>query len=203
MFNTTASVTHITPLPRGSQYPPSLISLLHSHIYFIECNPHTTHHELIPASSLPSPAPELPPDREVRDLKGSEGPTLYSVTDRVHTLPAGLWDSDVVSTYEFFNTVSGIFVRIRSPLNVVMETEWIVRRRGTGTGTGESGSGSDEDKGEGGGDDGVEESDEWELVEDVVIKCSRFLVGVVKSTCENGWESIHETMMNKLKEATA
>ena len=137
-----------------------------------------TQYDLIPT---PSPAPELPSDREVSDLQQDREPTCYSVTDRVHTLPAGLWDSDVVSTYEFLNTVSGVFVRIRSPLNVVMETEWIVRRKSSGE------------------EDG-EESQEWELVEDVMIKCSRFLVGVVKSTCESGWEGIHAKMMDRLKE---
>lgn len=40
-----------------------------------------------------------------------------------------------------------------------------------------------------------------EIVEDVVIKCSRFLLGVVKNACETGWKGIHAKMVEKLEES--
>lgn len=117
------------------------------------------------------PAPALPDDRGVTAVAPAR---CYSVTDKVHALPAGLWDSDVVSTYEFINVERGVFVRIRSPLNTTMETVWEVRQT----------------------DDGAAE-----LVEDIVIRSSRLLMAVVKSTCESGWQGIHGKMVEEMAKA--
>ena len=126
------------------------------------------HYELIPT---PDPAPSVPEEREVIPIAP---PVCYTVTDRVHTLPAGLWDSNVLSTYEFLNLERGVFVRIRSPMGMLMESVWEITEA--------------EDGG-------------LELVEDVVITCSRFLIGVIRSTCESGWEDIHAKHIAKLKES--
>lgn len=173
MLNTSQHLQHITPLP--PHIPPSnLKTLLQGHHFFIECDPHMITYSSIP---LPSPTPSVPSDRtNATPLSPSDGSlACYTVTDRVHALPAGLWDKDVESTYEFINTAQGVFVRIRSPLGVTMETVWAVR----------------EIEGREG---------EWEMLEDVVIKCSRLLMGTVRGTCEAGWKGIHEKMMCKLKE---
>lgn len=165
MFSTTATVQHATPLPAGVSLEQG-IKLLQGHELLIQCDPHMVKYEAIdtPADSEPT----VPDDRQVTAVAA---PRCYRVTDKVHALPAGLWDSDVVSTYEFINIERGVFVRIRSPLNTTMETVWEIRE------TDDSGPA---------------------LVEDVVIKCSRLLVGVVKGTCESGWEGIHEKMVGKL-----
>ena len=117
---------------------------------------------------------------------GQEGgggvvPTCYRVTDIVHAIPAGIWDTNVVSTYEFVDVQDGVFVRIRSPLSVVMETFWEVRA-------------VDAKENGDGGEKGLE------LVEDVTIRCSRLLVGLVKKECENGWEGIHAKMYKRLED---
>lgn len=41
---------------------------------------------------------------------------------------------------------------------------------------------------------------EWELVEDLEIRCNRLLVGVVKGQCEEGWGKIHGKMIKRLEE---
>lgn len=82
----------------------------------------------------------------------------YKVIDHVETMPKGIWGSTVESTYEFTNVELGLFVRIKSPLNVVMDTAWEIRETDGGL----------------------------ELVEDSTIKCSRLLVGIVKSLNEGG-----------------
>ena len=123
-----------------------------------------------PASAAAA-TPVLPVLPQGRGVSAVAPARCYSVTDRVHALPAGLWDSDVVSTYEFINIERGVFVRIRSPLNTTMETVWEVRQT----------------------DDGGAE-----LVEDIVISCSRLLMGVVKSTCETGWRGIHDKMVGEM-----
>ncbi len=81
----------------------------------------------------------------------------------------------MVSTYEFTDTEDGVFVRIRSPLSVVLDTIWTIK-----------------------GEDG-----DLEMVEDANISCSRLLVGVVKSQCENGWAKIHAKMIGRLKDEAA
>lgn len=92
----------------------------------------------------------------------------YKVTDHVETLPKGIWGSTVESTYEFTNVELGLFARIKSPLNVVMDTTWEIRENGGGL----------------------------ELVEDSSIKCSRLLVGIVKSLNEGGCKS--SSLLNQL-----
>jgi hypothetical protein len=115
------------------------------------------------------------PNKEKDGLKFG----VYRVTDLVQTLPAGLWDSKVVSTYEMADTPAGVFVRIRSPMSIVMDTSWtIVAIEGDADGT-------------------------LELVEEIVIYCSRLLVGTVKGLCEGGWQQIHSNMMKRLAEGDA
>ncbi|KAG9257872.1 uncharacterized protein F5Z01DRAFT_644463 [Emericellopsis atlantica] len=167
MLNTTAALQHKTVLP-ASASPETLIRLLQKHTFFIECDPHMVSYDKVPMSS---PAPVIPSERKVAALAGRE-PECYKVTDRVHALPAGLWDKDVESIYEFVDIEEGTFVRIRSPLGVTMETVWEVHE----------------------GDRG------HELVEDVVIKCSRLLIGTVRGTCEAGWEGIHAKMVAHLQD---
>lgn len=120
-------------------------------------------------TEVPKETPTIPEDRLT---KGISDPVCYKVTDKVNTIPGGLWDSNVVSVYEFINVEKGVFVRIRSPLSTVMETLWTVKEN---------------------------EEGKLELVEEVVIMCSRVLVGTITSMCESGWQGIHNTMMEKLK----
>ncbi|OAA42592.1 hypothetical protein NOR_04723 [Metarhizium rileyi] len=141
--------------------------MLQRHVFFIQFNPHMIKYEAVDTPT--DPAPRLPNDR---GLHGIAAPKCYQVTDKVHTLPAGLWDSDVVSTYEFISLEKGVFVRIRSPLNTIMETVWTVQEK------------------EGGG---------YELTEVVVIKCSRLLVSVIRNTCEGTWRTIHDKMVEEIR----
>lgn len=105
-------------------------------------------------------------------------PICYHVTDIVHAIPAGIWDTKVESTYEFTDIQDGLFVRIRSPLSVVMDTVWEVREVPAQAG----------------------EVAGLELVENLTIQCSRLLVGIVKGQCENGWGKIHAKMIARLEE---
>lgn len=125
---------------------------------------------LPPASITP-----IPPSRTCSPPTPSPA-KLYEVVDRVHALPAGLWDSDVVSTAEVVDLERGIFVRLRSPLSVVMETVLEVRDV------------------EGGG---------LELVEESVISCSRLLAGIVRGQCEANWKGIHEKLIRNMEDGEA
>jgi hypothetical protein len=140
------------------------VDMLHDHEFFLHCDPHMSKF-----SRVATETPPVVPDT----IKASGETEVYRVTDVVQALPAGLWDSNVESTYEFTDTADGCFVRIRSPLSVVMETMWTIK----------------------------EEDGRLQLVEDVFIQCSRLLVGIVKSQCEKNWQKIHGKMIERLEAA--
>lgn len=148
--------------------------MLHDHEHFISCSPNNPKPERIPT---PAPAPQLPDG--VKPVRETD---CWRVTEVVHALPAGLWDSDVVSKYEFTDIEDGLLVRIRSPLNVLLETFWKVREAQRPA-EGHEGS----------------TTPSLEVVEEVTMKCSRLLIGTVKSACDNNWKSIHRNMLAGIK----
>ncbi|KAM0332392.1 hypothetical protein ACHAQA_002671 [Verticillium albo-atrum] len=156
-LNTTQTLTHLTPIPPPATRTDS-IAMLHDHEHFVRCSPAMSKFEL---TTEPAAAPLPAGITPLADTK------CYQVTDIVHALPAGLWDSDIVSTYEFTNLADGLFVRIRSPMGIVLETVWSI----------------------------TEEGDGHQMREEVTIKCSRFLVGVIKGQCEGNWKVIHAKMI--------
>ncbi|PKS06456.1 hypothetical protein jhhlp_007204 [Lomentospora prolificans] len=163
LLNTTATLQHITPIP-STVTASHAIASVQNHESFIKCDPH-----MISFKPLPDKTSDPIPSTITCSAPAGRPAVVYEVTDRVHALPAGLWDSDVVSTYEFTDLEKGMFVRLRSPLGVVMETIWEVREAKEGGGL--------------------------ELLEEVTISCSRLLVGVIKGQCEGNWKGIHEKMV--------
>lgn len=150
------------------------MALLHDHELYLRCDPHMSQCEALPT---PTPAPSLPTCLQPAPQIGADSdrpPTwsCFRVTDVVHALP-GLWDSNVVSEYEFCLLDRGVFVRIRGPLRMVMETTCVVCPRGEG-------------------------DDLFDLVEDVLISCSRLLIPFIKGQCEANWRGIHASLMKPL-----
>lgn len=142
--------------------------MLHDHEFFLQCDPHLSKFEKL----KPDEPPAIPDAIKAQVTPGSETKS-YSVTDIVHTIPAGIWDSNVVSTYEITNTTSGLFVRIKSPLSIVMDTTWEIKA----------------------GEDGA-----LGIYEGIEITCSRLLLGIVKSQCEGGWDQIHAKLNGRIEE---
>ncbi|KAK4034790.1 hypothetical protein C8A01DRAFT_38720 [Parachaetomium inaequale] len=191
-------MTHSSRLPPGTTRAQAL-AMLSDYPFFLACDPHLAKYELIPASehAALTPPPSIP-DNVRSQLRSQDqaasappkednevavvAPTCYRVTDVVHAIPAGIWDTNVVSNYEFTDIRDGLFVRIKSPLSIVMDTLWEVRDVVIEAGDGD-----------GDGDGGLE------LVEDVTIQCSRLLIGIVRGQCENGWEGIHGKMIGRLE----
>jgi hypothetical protein len=159
---------HTSPIPRTATKAQA-VAILHNHEWFLESDPHMSKFEKLPAAtdSKETVVPEAVMAIKIRDTES------YSVTDVLHTLPAGLWDSNVVSTYEFTDLPNGVFVRIRSPMSVVMDTVWTIQNA---------------------------EGDDAGLVlhEDVTMSSSKLLLGIVKSACETNWTKIHAKMLSKL-----
>ncbi|CAK7211003.1 hypothetical protein SBRCBS47491_000970 [Sporothrix bragantina] len=187
-FSTTANLRHTTLLPAGTDKTQAVKTILQDHKAFIQCGPHSVDCEEVvgdeaaklAATALASQKEHPLPD-EVQAVveaypKDANGKTftVYRVTDIVQTLPAGLWDSKVVSTYEMTDTESGVYVRIRSPMSIVMDTTWTIVK--------------------------AENGEQLELIEEIVIYCSRLLMGTVKGLCEGGWQQIHANMIKRLTE---
>lgn len=170
-LNTTATLRNVTTLPPEVSFARAL-ETIQNHKVHMQCDPHMVKFESIPQPSKVE-TPTVPSDRGIVAV---EEPAYYSVTDKVHTLPAGLWDSNVESVNEFVTLEKGVFVRLYSPLNVVMETVWTVKDNGNG---------------------GVD------LVEDVLIKASRLLVGTVKTMCNTNWRTFHGKIVDVMKETSS
>ncbi|KAK2604788.1 hypothetical protein N8I77_007688 [Diaporthe amygdali] len=160
-LSSSAKMVHASKLPDGAIQKQG-IAMLQDHDFFLECNPHMQKFEALGEVSEPG----LP-----EGIKALGPTTLYKVTDIVETMPKGIWGSSVESSYEFTDIQLGLFARIKSPLNVVMDTFWSIEEKDGGL----------------------------ELVEACEIKCSRLLIGIVKSLNEGGWSKIHAKMLDRLK----
>ncbi|KAF2183026.1 hypothetical protein K469DRAFT_710978 [Zopfia rhizophila CBS 207.26] len=171
-FITTAKLHHTTPLPPGTTFA-SALTHLQNHDLLIRLDPELAHYET------------LQPDDFAPDTK------RYKVTDHMHTLPKGLWDTTVTFESLITNTDDGVEWVIKAPLGLVQRTTWkIVKADELEKGKEKANEGDEEEKAE---------NSEWCLVEDVEIKASRLLVGTVKGKCEANWRGIHEKFMGHLK----
>ncbi|KAI1852306.1 hypothetical protein JX266_002484 [Neoarthrinium moseri] len=166
----THDLTNTTPIP-GPVKKAAAVALLQDHDFFLHCDPHLTGYKALPPPTEPYESFKVPADIVPLGAASGDGHKvkLYEVTDHV---PNPVWDSNVLSTEEFVDFADGVWVRIRSPMGVVMETTWIVR------------------EGEG----------QLELVEDVHISCNRMLMGIVKGSVEGNWRKIHEKIVARMVE---
>jgi hypothetical protein len=86
---------------------------------------------------------------------------LYKVTDKLENIPKGIWGSTIVSTYKFTNIKHGVFLRVKSPLGVSIDTRWDIKEV---------------------------EGGKLDLVQAVEISCLMLLMALVKGRCEAGCE---------------
>lgn len=176
----TATTSHSSELPAACTREQA-IAMLQDHHFFLECDPLMSKIEVL--ESPPddgNKSPDIPESVKAVAVPGRPM-RYYRVTDVVHTIPAGIWDSNVVSVYEFVDIESGVWVRIKSPLSVSMDTAWEIRPvPGTAA------------------DDAPAAQQRLEIFEDVNISCSRLLLGLVKAQCENNWQGIHSKMLERL-----
>jgi len=108
----------------------------------------------------------------------------YKVTDVMHALPAGLWDSTVAFAAEITDIENGVEWVVRAPLGLVQRTLFTIEEA------------SDDDLC--GEQDPEKKSGRLALVEDVEIRCSRLLVGTVKGKIEGNWKGIHKRWIEHL-----
>jgi hypothetical protein len=138
------------------------LSLMHNHGIMIRLDPDLVSYE------------ECPPANDSANSKTK----TYKITDAIHTLPRGLWDTTVAFVAEITDIENGVEWVIKAPLGLVQTSFWTVQPA------------SEED---------VEEKEgRLTIVEDVEIKCSRLLVGTVKAKCEENWKGLHSRWIEKL-----
>lgn len=155
VLNTTAKLTHATAiaLPAGDKTRAAAVKVLQDHDFYLQCDPHLTKYE--PSSDEAGKtweSYEVPEDVAAKAI--AKQVRVYKVTDFV---PNPFWDSNVVSAEEVVDMSDGIWVRLRSPLSVVMQTRWLIRN----------------------GADG-----QLELYEEVDISCNRMLISIAKNSGE-------------------
>lgn len=167
-----SQMTNVTPIaPASDVRKPIVIGILQDHEFFLHCDPHYKEHKTLPQ---PSPVPDAAAAKELYKLpegiepQGAPAVTLYEVVDEV---PNPVWSSNVVSKEEFVNIPDGLWVRIHSPMGIVMETTWTVREKADG---------------------------ELELVEDVIISCSKLLMTIVKGQVDGNWRGIHKKIIDRV-----
>jgi hypothetical protein len=169
VFSTTAHLYHVTPLPAGTTFQTAL-KTLQNHDLLIRLDSELAHYETL--------AP--PPD--------SPNTGRYKVTDHMHTLPKGLWDTTVTFEALITNVEDGVHWTIKAPLGLVQTSSWRLIRSTE----------LQKEQGDKESVDRAEEKEGWSLVEDVEIKASRLLAGTVKAKCEQNWRGIHAKFMSQL-----
>ncbi|KAI1433758.1 hypothetical protein GGR50DRAFT_471239 [Xylaria sp. CBS 124048] len=174
----TSKLVNASPIPSVVKKEDA-VALLQDHEFFLLCDPHYTSHKLLPQppetekdpTSVDAARKHFRLPVSLRPIVAPTQPVVrvYEVVDH---LPNPVWSSNVVSREEFVHHDEGIWVRIHSPMGVVMETLWSVR--------------------------GTQDGKGLELVEDVVISCSRLLMSLVKGQVENNWKGIHKKIIDRL-----
>jgi hypothetical protein len=94
----------------------------------------------------------------------------YKITDTMHTLPKGLWDTTVCYNAAITNIENGVKWLIHAPLGIVQRSSWTVEPVTEADDAGDS---------------------TLCLVEVIDISCSRLLIGTVRSKHEEHWKTIH------------
>ncbi|KAL5113625.1 hypothetical protein ACEQ8H_008490 [Pleosporales sp. CAS-2024a] len=160
-LNTTATLHNVTNLPAGTK-AEDVIRLLHNHDALIKVDPEHAYYESLAAD------PAVPNAKR------------YKITDHMHALPKGLWDSTVTFEAEMTDMEDGILWVIKAPLGLTQTSTWRCLRTDSLA--------AEDRKGDG----------EWSLVEEVEISANRLLVSTVKSKGEENWPKTHAKFLQYL-----
>ena len=179
VFNTSAHLHHRTPLPAGTTLAQAQ-RVFRNHDALLRLDPDLQHYEETTTTATTGGTGD--------DSAQPPNTRIYRVTDVMHALPAHLWDTTVAFTAEITDRSDGVEWVVRAPLGLVQTSLWTVERAGEGEGGEESA-----------GDGGGAAEERWVLVEDVTIRCSRFLVGTVKAKCEENWKGTHQRWLAQLE----
>ncbi|KAK8035704.1 hypothetical protein PG991_001777 [Apiospora marii] len=157
---------------------PAAVAALQDHDKFLHADPHlTTYRRLTSPEEASSDYASYKVPKSIVPLHpASSGPQVkvYEVHDHV---PNPVWSSDVTSLEEFVDCAEGVWVRVRSPLGIVLETTWFICEK------------QQQDKDKDGSDSTLE------LVQTLVCTCNRLLAPICKGQVDKGWRAVHEKLI--------
>ncbi|KAK8043733.1 hypothetical protein PG994_012571 [Apiospora phragmitis] len=145
------------------------IGALQDHDKFLHADPHLTTYQRLDSESdydsykVPAAITPLALKKQVK---------VYEVHDHV---PNPVWSSDVASIEEFVDCADGVWVRVRSPLNIVLETTWFICET-------------------------KDKNGKLELVQSLVCTCNRLLAPLCKGQVDKGWRAVHEKLIQGMVE---
>ncbi|KAI6383292.1 hypothetical protein MCOR25_000212 [Pyricularia grisea] len=150
-METSFPLSHRHDIPAGVD-KATAIAKLHDHASIIDCGPYVV-------SRTQQPSPAWGSYDKPKNVKfASEKVDVYEVKNKYENPIMG---SDIKSTYEFIDTTEGVFVRVHSPMGVVMESFWTVQEKGDGS---------------------------LELVHELQGKCNKALAGIAKKDADKNYE---------------
>ncbi|KAK7923564.1 hypothetical protein PG985_007635 [Apiospora marii] len=162
------TLTNKTPLPAGVT-KPAAVAALQDHDKFLHADPHlTTYRRLASPEETSSDYASYKVPKSIVPLNNTV--KVYEVHDHV---PNPVWSSDVTSLEEFVDCAEGVWVRVRSPLGIVLETTWFICEKKK----------PDED------------GSTLELVQTLVCTCNRLLAPICKGQVDKGWRGVHEKLI--------
>jgi len=188
-FSTKQTMNNTSTLPAGTTRE-QIMAVLHDHDFMIKCDPHHVKHSrgTQPTAKHPGVETDLAVARKAFNLPdlshmgavlgGSDAATdpLVSVYDLTDELPNPVFSSTINSRLEYVNLERGLWTRVNSPMGVSLETAWIVK------------------EGSGGA---------LELHQDIVISCSKVLIGTVKGNIEANRGGIHKLIKARIEKEMA
>lgn len=179
-------------LPAGTTRE-QILAVLHDHDFMIKCDPHYVKHSRAAQPTAKHPGVEtdvdvarkafnLPDLSHMGAFLGGSGRAatdpVVSVYDLTDELPNPVFSSTINSRLEYVNLEQGLWTRVNSPMGVSLETAWTVKE-------GESGGGV------------------LELHQDIVISCSKVLVGTVKGNIEANRGGVHKLIRARIEKEMA
>jgi hypothetical protein len=144
------------------------LSLFADHDLLIRLDPELSHYETLdPPANAPDPKTKY-----------------YKVTDVMHALPRGIWDTTISFNAEITNLEKGVLWVIRAMMGFNQTSRWLIEPA------------EEEDKAK-------EPGCTLVLIEDVELSGSRLVVGTAKRKCEENWKGVHGRFIDHLKKLEA
>jgi len=165
------SLHHISILPTSTDFDHALKNL-HNHELLLRLDPEHDHYKTLP-SDPSSPATKR-----------------YKVTDIMQALPKGIWGSTVTFEAEMTDTEDGVKWVNKAPLGFLQTSTWRLTRTDM------------LHEADAAGANIILESDkgEWALVEEVLIKANKLILGIAVGKCESSWRATHGKFAKSLQE---
>ncbi|KAH7317259.1 hypothetical protein BKA65DRAFT_466228 [Rhexocercosporidium sp. MPI-PUGE-AT-0058] len=167
MLNSTTKFTRTASLP-SSCTRSTAMALLQNYEFMINCDSNLSSYKPV---TNPANPPTIPSHLKSKTTSSTK---TYAIYDKVENIPGGIWKSDVECIVEYTDLETGLFMKGKSPLSIVIETEWNVKENAGGNGG-------------------------LELVYESLVSCSKLIIGIIKGTLEKNLVEMMEKVVAELE----